>query len=145
MLGDPIQPGRRLLSGRRHGAKQADLLPGGHTLVVTATRGSGGTWAGATEALRNHWGQVSARSSRDSPALHELERAGAHRLPEILPEEIDTATLDAWASGSAPPSAGSDLVKRMQETLQATPFGMPEVVEKGRTTKSKAKRRKKPA
>jgi len=56
-----------------------------YAVVVQSTKGSGGTWAGATENLRNHWTNLFVRSEKQSDGLKALIGLGA--LPLSLPPE----------------------------------------------------------
>ncbi|MEX2243987.1 MAG: DNA-processing protein DprA [Fimbriimonadaceae bacterium] len=57
------------------------------TVVVSASEGEGGTWAGATEALRLGLGPVLVRSDEDSPpGNHALIKRGGERLGD--PQEL---------------------------------------------------------
>ena len=64
-------------------------------VVVSASEGSGGTWAGATEALRRGWLPVFVRQSDDMPEGNRaLLEHGARPLPEKLVD--DAPAFEAW-------------------------------------------------
>jgi len=53
------------------------------TLVVAASEGSGGTWSGATEALRRGYGEVVALLDSTDLPVGPLAKEGAHTLQDI--------------------------------------------------------------
>ncbi|MYC85655.1 MAG: hypothetical protein F4X18_09080 [Acidimicrobiia bacterium] len=81
------------------------------TVAVAADNGSGGTWTGATEAIRGDYCRVAVwRGSGEGPGNDPLERRGALPL-------TDTADLDQVLGG-----ARSDL-EQGSPPKQATLFG----------------------
>lgn len=72
----------------------------GHTLVVAARTGVGGTWAGATDALRRRLGVLGVRGQ--GPAAAALMHLGAHALapdPSLI-----TAALPGFLAVRAVPA-----------------------------------------
>jgi hypothetical protein len=59
-------------------------------VIVAAEAGSGGTWAGATEALRRDWLPIYARQAAAAPSGNAaLLQHGAHPLDESLVDDAD--------------------------------------------------------
>lgn len=76
------------------------------TIVVTADHETGGTWAGATEALKNRYGRVASWAGRGSGTGNRaLVKQGADELPdvtrldEILHEPVVAAPVDVETLG----------------------------------------------
>jgi predicted Rossmann fold nucleotide-binding protein DprA/Smf involved in DNA uptake len=70
------------------------------TVVIAANDGSGGTWAGAEEALRRHYGHVAVwRGPGEGPGNAALEKTGAVGFRSV--DELK-AILDQPASPCAP-------------------------------------------
>jgi len=67
-----------------------------YALVVQSTKGKGGTWAGATENLKNHYTKLFVRSDRNSDGLEALSKLGA--LPLSLPSESEIT--EEWLRAS---------------------------------------------
>ena len=66
-----------------------------HAIVVASDAGQGGTWAGATEALKAHWLPVFVLDHPDmSEGNRQLLVKGANRLPYPLP--VKPAQLKNW-------------------------------------------------
>jgi predicted Rossmann fold nucleotide-binding protein DprA/Smf involved in DNA uptake len=72
------------------------------TVVVASDYGAGGTWAGASEALKHHYGRVASWVGPGSgPGNSELVRSGAYelsdldRLGELLNESVERPTAEA--------------------------------------------------
>lgn len=66
-----------------------------HAVVVSSDLGKGGTWTGATEALKAGWCPVFVRSGPDAPkGNHELLRRGG--LPIDARQLRENADLPAW-------------------------------------------------
>ena len=81
-------------------------------VVVASAAGSGGTWAGATETLRQGWVPVWVRPSQAHAGNVELIRKGARALPAL--EALDVANLTA-------------VTDRMPEP-EGLPLGLPTAV-----------------
>lgn len=82
-------------------------------VVVASAAGSGGTWAGATETLRQGWVPVWVRPSQAHAGNVELIRKGAQALPVL--EALDVARL----------AAGADRTPQ----VEGLPLGLPSVRE----------------
>jgi predicted Rossmann fold nucleotide-binding protein DprA/Smf involved in DNA uptake len=94
-------------------------------VVVAATKGSGGTWAGAEEALRAKWVPVVVRA-RESPtdADQALVAMGARQVTEDDLAETDASAFlvqlaGAWADESDRPTVMEDAPE------QVSMFGLP--------------------
>ena len=94
-------------------------------VVVAATKGSGGTWAGAEEALRAKWVTVVVRA-RESPtdADQALVAMGARQVTEDDLAETDASAFlvqlaGAWADESDRPTVMEDAPE------QVSMFGLP--------------------
>jgi predicted Rossmann fold nucleotide-binding protein DprA/Smf involved in DNA uptake len=75
-----------------------------YAVVVSSDYQSGGTWAGATEALKAGWCPVFAREGPDVPkGNQELLKKGAAPFPEAELEQIED--LPAWLRAHAKPGA----------------------------------------
>jgi len=55
-------------------------------LVVQSAKGSGGTWAGATENLKKQWATLFVQGDTSSPGLEDLAKRGASRL--TVPRDV---------------------------------------------------------
>lgn len=92
-------------------------------LVVSATAGKGGTWAGATEALKNEWSTVFVRQAPKSASFqsaHErLLALGARPFSGSVPEvvTVDFLTDSARTLNRAPGSLEDEAVMPVQGTL----------------------------
>lgn len=82
-------------------------------VVVASAAGSGGTWAGATETLRQGWVPVWVRPSQAHAGNVELIRKGTQALPVL--ESLDVARL----------AAGADRTPQ----VEGLPLGLPSVRE----------------
>lgn len=80
------------------------------TLVVSCAEGSGGTWAGAVEALTRGWGPVYVRAGDDLPAGNEaligrgaivLPEGGLASLPDLVKHGADVQPVPAGRSTRA--------------------------------------------
>jgi predicted Rossmann fold nucleotide-binding protein DprA/Smf involved in DNA uptake len=105
-------------------------------VVVAATKGSGGTWAGAEEALRAHWVPVVFRvSDHPSPADQALSAMGAHAISDAdLSERLaaDFVTRLVIADNTSRPLVIAE------EPMQYPMFGLPVALPaKGRRRKGK--------
>lgn len=113
-------------------------------LVVAAQAGTGGTWAGATEALGQHWSNVLVRNAAPNTiAADRLLALGAAAFPEAVPEVITAATLFTLTTPEDQPTSRDSAHATGEDTapLQETLFGQAEPV---RTSKRSHARRAKP-
>lgn len=106
-------------------------------LVVSATSGKGGTWAGATEALKNNWSTVFVRQN---PASDRLVALGATAFPEAVAEEITADLLADLARRPGPDSVDGPGADDAAVPVQSTLFGQAEPPRD--SPASKGKRRK---
>lgn len=106
----PYAPDSPFSVGKAMGRNKLIYALSDVTVAVAADNGSGGTWSGATEALRGDYCRVAVwRGSGEGPGNEPLERRGATPL-------TDTSDLDQILGG-----AGSDL-EQGQPPKQAVLF-----------------------
>ena len=109
-------------------------------LVVTAMPGQGGTWGGATEALKNSWTNVFVRqSSNNEPAATRLAASGALPFPDTH-DELTVERLAAWATRHAQVPEPEPLSATTEEPLQVTLFGEAEHLPSSKARKRKPTR-----
>lgn len=73
------------------------------TLVVASDRGEGGTWSGATEALRGGFGRVAVwRGAGEGPGNGPLEELGAHPLRRVSDLEAYLTEVPEASASPAP-------------------------------------------
>lgn len=91
----PYQPDARFTIGTAMGRNKIVYGLSQVTLVVTSADGAGGTWAGASEALKKKYGRVAVWvGNGQGPGNEKLVEAGG--LPVAQPEAVLGATvLDA--------------------------------------------------
>ncbi len=112
-------------------------------LVVSATPGKGGTWAGATEALKNEWTTLLVRhGSNDHSASERLMALGAMPFPMSVPDII---TVDLLAHFGKPVDRGLESVEETvgdeaAVPVQGTLFGQAEPL--GTSNRHKPKRQR---
>ena len=83
-------------------------------LVVQSTKGKGGTWAGASENLKNHWVKLFVQDEGGSPGLKALLRMGARPLAF----QHGRSATDEWLKEvleKAEPSAPTDAAKPCED------------------------------
>ncbi len=101
------------------------------SLVVAATPGKGGTWAGATEALKNKWGTVFYRRRPDTSSETGLESRGALPLVDQVPDVVTAEWLQSQVTGGRDASevgsetAGDATATPLQDTLFGGPVEVP--------------------
>jgi predicted Rossmann fold nucleotide-binding protein DprA/Smf involved in DNA uptake len=76
VLISPYHPEAGFNAGNAMARNRVIYALAGHALVVQAEQGKGGTWAGATENLREHWVPLLVRQSTEVPGNAELMRRG---------------------------------------------------------------------
>jgi len=108
-------------------------------LVIAATPGKGGTWAGATEALKNGWSTVFVRQSSDQATGDGLESLGALPFADAAPDVI---TADVLASLATPQAQGSHAVAESGGEGALAPAQAPMFFEPEPPPTSKAERKK---
>jgi len=90
-LATPYEPSSGFTAGKAMGRNKLIYATADVTLVVACEQGKGGTWQGATEALRKGFGPVAVwTGERSAPGNHALVEAGA-----LATRSIDEALLDA--------------------------------------------------
>ncbi len=101
LLCTPYKPDARFTTGTAMGRNKLIYAGSLTTLVVASDVESGGTWAGAVEALKHGFGPVSVwRGSGEGPGNERLERLGAapvgslDELEDLLIEAQDKPTPD---------------------------------------------------
>jgi predicted Rossmann fold nucleotide-binding protein DprA/Smf involved in DNA uptake len=91
----PYHPGSGFSVGAAMGRNKLIYALADLTIVVAAASGSGGSWAGATEALRKGYGAVAVmRGSGEGPGNAELEALGAAPVKDVAD------VIDVLAAGS---------------------------------------------
>lgn len=105
-------------------------------VVVASALGEGGTWTGATEALKVGHTPVFVRGDTQDRGSHALLERGAHPLPDAMPPDAVTpAVLTSWRDSSLSSAGQTDLD---QPTLfGASEAGVRPTKAKTRRTKSK--------
>jgi predicted Rossmann fold nucleotide-binding protein DprA/Smf involved in DNA uptake len=95
VLCSPYYPGARFTVGNAMGRNRLIYCLADIGLIVAAEAGSGGTWAGATEALQRDWLPIYARQTTSAPSGNAaLLKHGAHPLDESLVDDADQ--LSSW-------------------------------------------------
>ena len=99
----PYHPSAGFSVGAAMGRNRLIYTLADHAIVVTSDAEQGGTWAGATEALKAQWIPVFVlEHSQMSQGNRALLEKGAHPLPYPLP--VRPAQLKAWLDEHIPPS-----------------------------------------
>jgi predicted Rossmann fold nucleotide-binding protein DprA/Smf involved in DNA uptake len=114
VLISPYHPEAGFNAGNAMARNQHIYVLADYALVVQSEQGKGGTWAGATENLREHWVPLLVRESTEAPGNAELLRRGglkfsfeldAHQsLRQYLSSTLETERM--------PTSAGLDTAKQ---------------------------------
>ena len=91
----PYSPAASFTVGAAMGRNRLIYALADYAVVVSSEVETGGTWRGATEALKAKWCPVFVRTGDDSPAGNrELLKKGALALPESELKGIDD--IEAW-------------------------------------------------
>jgi len=106
LLASPFAPGAGFSVGNAMGRNKIVYALASNTLVVASDHDSGGTWAGATEALRRNFGAVSVWVGPGG---------GPGNAPLVDRGALAVADLDQWQPLEAPEPAPN--VKRCGEQL----------------------------
>lgn len=118
----PYSPAASFTVGAAMGRNKLIYALADYAVVVSSEVETGGTWRGATEALKAQWCPVFARTGDDSPAGNrELLKKGAFALPESELKGIDD--IEAWMrehSGEVGDQPGGS--KRLKAGEQRTLF-----------------------
>lgn len=84
VLCTPYAPSAPFSAGNAMGRNKLIYALAGWTLVVASDRGSGGTWSGAVEALKERSSSLAVwRGPGEGPGNEDLERRGAHPVRTI--------------------------------------------------------------
>jgi predicted Rossmann fold nucleotide-binding protein DprA/Smf involved in DNA uptake len=119
----PYGPATPFSVGAAMGRNQLIYCLSAAVVVVAAAKGSGGTWAGAEEALRAQWVPVVFRAiDHPSPAGEALSAMGAHPI-----NEDDLRELSASDFVTRMDVTGESLRPRVvaEEPMQYPMFGLP--------------------
>lgn len=101
----PYSPDAPFSAGNAMGRNKLIYAQATLTVVVASDDGTGGTWSGATEALKNGYGTVAVwRGDGEGPGNQILQERGA--LPVSSPEDIE-ALLDGRDSPVPEPTTAS--------------------------------------
>ncbi|MDE0268932.1 MAG: DNA-processing protein DprA, partial [Acidimicrobiaceae bacterium] len=74
------------------------------TVVVASDHGSGGTWSGATETLKNGYGHIAVwRGEGEGPGNEPLQQRGA--TPVSSPDDIESLLDNTNSPSDVPPTA----------------------------------------
>jgi DNA processing protein len=116
----PYAPSNSFSVGAAMGRNKLIYAISDAALVVSASEGTGGTWSGATEALKSDWVPVLVRQGDGLPAGNQrLIDRGARPFAQVAPDSLNLATLHAiLAKGDATQGLTEPVVAdRVQETL----------------------------
>ncbi len=105
VMGTPYSPDAPFSAGNAMGRNKLIYAQAALTVVVASDDGTGGTWSGATEALKHGYGSVAVwRGPGEGPGNEPLERQGA--VPVASVADIESL-LDATASEPPPAQVSS--------------------------------------
>ena len=91
----PYSPAASFTAGTAMGRNKLIYALANYAVVVSSQVETGGTWRGATEALKARWCPVFARTGDDAPpGNRELIKKGALALPEAELKGIED--IEAW-------------------------------------------------
>jgi predicted Rossmann fold nucleotide-binding protein DprA/Smf involved in DNA uptake len=109
-LASPYHPGAAFSAGAAMGRNKVIYALSDLAVVVASASGTGGTWAGAVEAIRERWVPVFVRTEPGSPEGNaDLVALGARRLseaslPDLANEELaPPPEADPAAAGKPAP------------------------------------------
>ncbi len=104
----PYSPNAPFSAGNAMGRNKLIYAQAALTVVVASDDGSGGTWSGATEALKNGYGLVAVwRGDGEGPGNESLERRGAIPVASLADIESVLDDEDLPPSRSPAESAGA--------------------------------------
>jgi predicted Rossmann fold nucleotide-binding protein DprA/Smf involved in DNA uptake len=109
VLCSPYDPGAGFTVDNAMGRNRHIYALGDAALVVSASAGSGGTWAGALENLKHRWIPLHVRAGSDAPAGNQrlIERGGQPIYePALPPAERLIDWLARWPDGDEPVPPG---------------------------------------
>ena len=100
----PYSPDAPFSAGNAMGRNKLIYAQAALTVVVASDHGAGGTWSGATEALKHGCGPVAVwRGDGEGPGNEPLQHLGA--IPVGAPADIEKLIDDPPAPTSQPPPA----------------------------------------
>ena len=109
----PYSPKAGFSVGTAMGRNKLIYALADYALVIASDAGKGGTWAGATEALKAGWAPVFVLSGPDAPeGNQQLLQKGALTFPDsLLAGSLALGEwLEAQAQGFAPPPVQTRLL-----------------------------------
>ena len=113
----PYSPGAPFSAGNAMGRNKLIYAQAALTVVVASDDGSGGTWSGATEALKHRYGSVSVwRGDGEGPGNGPLQQRGA--VPVASLEDIESLLVRPQAP--PPESPLASVRPSEQQSLFAT-------------------------
>ena len=103
----PYAPNSPFTVGKAMGRNKLIYALSEVTVAVAADNGSGGTWSGASEALKGRYCQVAVwRGPGEGPGNEGLERAGAYPITDVFKlEEVLCERRSESTDGSNPEQA----------------------------------------
>ncbi len=114
----PYSPDAPFSAGNAMGRNKLIYAQAALTVVVASDDGTGGTWSGATEALKNGYGTVAVwRGDGEGPGNQILQQRGA--LPVSSREDVE-ALLDDRDSSVPEPNAASANPHEQQSLFATT-------------------------
>ena len=97
----PYSPDAPFSTGNAMGRNKLIYAQAKLTVVIASDDGGGGTWSGATEALKHGYGPVAVwRGDGEGPGNRTLQQRGA--MPVHSLEDIEAILRDAEATGTVP-------------------------------------------
>ena len=108
-----VDPESRFTTGNAMGRNKIIYGLADHAIVVRSSNGTGGTWAGATEAIRAGWCPVHTRPHAEGDARTAAEQLAKHGAT-MLSESSTASCLDAVLRHQGP-IAGSALDRTLWE------------------------------
>ena len=113
----PYSPDAPFSAGNAMGRNKLIYAQAELTVVIASDDGAGGTWSGATEALKHGYGPVAVwRGDGEGPGNRPLQQRGA--IPVHSLEDIEAVLEDAEATGTAP--SPEPVTPPRQQSLFAT-------------------------
>lgn len=115
----PYSPAARFTAGNAMGRNKIIYAMSRVTVVVTSSKGEGGTWAGATEALRKRYGQVAVWVGPGAgPGNTPLVKAGGLAI-DRAEDVLDIDELEQSGSGPAQMALGFDVTSHEGEDARS--------------------------
>ena len=118
VMGTPYSPDAPFSAGNAMGRNKLIYAQAALTVVVASDDGTGGTWSGATEALRHGYGRVAVwRGDGEGPGNERLQQRGA--TPVSSSDEIESL-LDAEPSRPPEPPPAQASAPLQQSLFSGT-------------------------